>query len=39
MEIVGGTGAFEGVSGSCTHDVSYLPDDWVVMIADCIWQR
>ena len=39
MEIVGGTGAFEGVSGSCTHDVSYLPDNWVVMNADCIWQR
>ena len=39
MEIVGGTGAFEGVSGSCTYDVSYLPDNWVVMIADCTWQR
>ena len=39
MEIVGGTGAFEGLSGSCTYDVSYLPDNWVVMIADCTWQR
>ena len=39
MEILGGTGAYEGLSGSCTYDVDYLPDDWVVMIADCTWQR
>ena len=35
MEILGGTGAYEGISGSCTYDVDYLPDNWVVMIADC----
>ena len=35
MEIVGGTGAYEGISGRCTYDVDYLPDNWVVMIADC----
>ena len=39
MEILGGTGAYEGVSGSCTYDVDYLADNWVVMIADCTWQR
>ena len=39
MEILGGTGAYEGIGGSCTYDVDYLPDDWVVMIADCTWQR
>ena len=39
MEILGGTGAYEGISGSCTYDVDYLPDNWVVMIADCTWQR
>ena len=39
MEIMGGTGAYESISGSCTYDVDYLPDDWLVMIADCTWQR
>ena len=39
MEILGGTGAYEGISGSCTYDVGYLPDSWVAMIADCTWQR
>ncbi|MCY4407419.1 MAG: hypothetical protein OXC15_13710 [Rhodospirillaceae bacterium] len=39
MEILGGTGPYEGVTGSCTYEVDYLPDDWVVMIADCTWQK
>lgn len=39
MKIVGGTGAYAGMSGSCTYDVDYLPGDWVIMIADCTWQK
>ena len=39
MALLGGTGAYEGIGGSCTYDVDYLPDNWVVMIADCTWQR
>lgn len=39
IELVGGTGAFAGVTGSCTYDVSYLDDGWVAMIADCTWQQ
>ena len=39
MEILGGTGTYEGVSGSCTYDVVYLPDNWVTMMADCTWHR
>lgn len=39
MEILGGTGAYAGVSGSCTYEVDYLPDDWVAMVTDCTWQR
>ena len=39
MEILGGTGAYEGLSGSCTYDAAYLPDDWVAMIADCTWRQ
>ena len=39
MEILGGTGPYEGLSGSCTYDAAYLPDDWVAMIADCTWRQ
>ena len=39
MKILGGTGPYEGLSGSCSYDVDYLPDDWLVMIADCTWQK
>ena len=39
MEILGGTGVYAGISGSCIYDVGYLPDNWVAMIADCTWQR
>ncbi len=39
LELAGGTGAFAGVTGSCTYDVSYLEGDWTAMIADCTWRR
>ncbi len=39
LELVGGTGAFAGVTGSCAYDVSYLGDGWVALMADCAWQR
>ena len=39
MEILGGTGVYAGISGSCTYDVGYMPDNWVAMIADCTWQK
>ena len=39
MALLGGTGAYDGVSGRCTYDVDYLPDNRVVMTADCTWQR
>ena len=39
MDILGGTGAYEGISGTCTYDVGYLPDNWLAMISDCNWQR
>ncbi|MDE2789023.1 MAG: hypothetical protein OXI81_01175 [Paracoccaceae bacterium] len=39
IEILGGTGVYAGISGSCTYEVDYMPDNWVVTIADCIWQR
>ena len=39
LDILGGTGVYEGISGTCTYDVGYLPDNWVSMIADCTWQK
>lgn len=39
LELAGGTGAFAGVTGSCTYDVSYLDDGWVAMITNCTWQQ
>ena len=39
LEILGGTGAFEGVTGACTYGVSYLEDGWVSMTTYCTWQR
>jgi len=38
MEILGGTGVYAGIGGSCTYDVGYLADGWVAMIVDCTWR-
>ena len=39
LEILGGTGAFEGVTGACTYGVSYLEGGWVSLTTDCTWQK
>ena len=39
MEILGGTGVYAGIRGTCTYDVGYMPDNWVATVADCIWHR
>ena len=39
MEILGGTGVYAGIGGSCTYEVGHMPDNWVATIADCTWQR
>ena len=38
-ELVGGTGKYAGLSGSCPYDVQYLPGNRLVLIADCTWQK
>ena len=38
-ELIGGTGKYEGITGSCAYDTSYLPSGHVVTIADCTWKR
>ena len=39
VELIGGTGKYEGITGSCTYDTAYLPDNHIVTIADCTWER
>ena len=39
LEILGGTGKFEGVTGSCSYEADYLTNDLYVTRADCTWQR
>ena len=39
QEIVGGTGKYAGVTGSCTYMSSYVPVDQVVSHVTCEWQK
>ena len=38
-ELMGGTGKYAGVTGTCTYETSYLSLDRVVTEADCTWER
>ena len=37
LELVGGTGEYAGVMGSCTYEVYYLTDERVLTKAHCEW--
>ena len=39
IELLGGTGKYAGISGTRSYGTAYLPDDHVVTMADCTWQR
>ncbi|MDE2962449.1 MAG: hypothetical protein OXU26_00930 [Acidobacteriota bacterium] len=38
-EIIGGTGKYAGISGSCSYDTEYLPDNRIVTSARCDWKK
>ncbi|MDE0713336.1 MAG: hypothetical protein OXI10_00480 [Gammaproteobacteria bacterium] len=38
-EIIGGTGKYVGISGSCTYDSKYLPNNHSITIRKCDWER
>ena len=38
-EIRGGTGKFEGISGSCSYTTEYLEGQRVAVLSDCTWSR
>ncbi len=39
LELMGGTGKYAGVTGTCTYEASYLTQDRVVSDGDCTWER
>ena len=39
MQLLGGTGKFVGVTGSCSYETEYLEDDWLVTVGECEWER
>ena len=38
-EFMGGTGKYAGISGSCSYDTEYMPDNRVVTSARCDWKK
>ncbi len=38
-QIVGGTGAYSGITGTCSYEVNYIGEHHVVGPAICDWQR
>lgn len=39
LEILGGTGKYAGIKGSCAYTVGALPDRWLTVKAACDWKR
>ena len=38
-ELLGGTGAYAGITGSCSYRTQYLEGDLAVALADCTWSK
>ena len=39
LELLGGTGKFAGMTGTCTYQTAYLAESRLVTMSDCKWQR
>ena len=39
IEILGGTGTWEGIQGTCSYDTKYLDRRHAVSVAECEWRR
>ncbi len=39
MQLLGGTGKFADITGSCSYETEYLADNWLVLMAECEWER
>ena len=38
-ELLGGTGAYRNITGSCSYDTEYIEGAFAVILADCAWSR
>jgi hypothetical protein len=38
-ELLGGSGKYEGITGSCSYTTEYLEGARAVIVADCTWSR
>ena len=38
-DLLGGTGKYAGITGSCPYETQYLPGDWVVTTGECTWSK
>ena len=38
-QLLGGTGKFAGITGSCSYETEYLADNWIVVMSECAWER
>ena len=38
-QLLGGTGKYAGITGSCSYETEYLADNWIVTIVECEWER
>lgn len=39
LTLVGGSGSFENITGSCPYEIDYLTETLYVSWAECTWQR
>ena len=39
LELLGGTGKYADLTGTCTYQTDYLANDRIVTMTDCMWQR
>ena len=38
-DLRGGTGKYQGITGSCPYETQYLAGDWVVTTGECSWNK
>ena len=38
-QLLGGTGQFAGITGTCSYEAEYLEDNWLVSMLECEWER
>ena len=39
IKLLGGSGKFAGITGTCSYETEYLADNWIVSMVECEWER